>query len=121
MNDQDVRRCDKCGRVFGFCTCPGIATTKLPQDDALSCNGDRFSVLLWRCQEPPGGLDWVHAAGTMIEARDAAQRAQGRREAAEAYCKVFCAPTNCQVRKYCKYWFILLGTGIDEKTDKGEI
>jgi hypothetical protein len=46
MNDQDVRRCDKCGRVLGFCTCPGIAATapqastpmpdKLPSAETLA-------------------------------------------------------------------------------------
>lgn len=41
---------------------------------------DRFAVLLWRCQEHPGGIDWINEAGKIIESRDAAQRQAGREE-----------------------------------------
>jgi hypothetical protein len=45
--------------------------------------------------------------------------AQGRREAAEAWCAMTC-PFKCPDRT-CNQYKTILGTASDEKTDKGEI
>jgi hypothetical protein len=43
----------------------------------------RFVVSLWRCDEHPGGIDWVDKCTTMILEREATARADALREAAE--------------------------------------
>jgi hypothetical protein len=43
----------------------------------------RFVVSLWRCDEHPGGIDWVDKCTTMILLREATARAEALREAAE--------------------------------------
>jgi hypothetical protein len=50
------------------------------------------------------------------------ERAQGRREAAEAYCKNICGFfEECLPIGSCKKRKTILGTASDKKTDKGEI
>jgi hypothetical protein len=53
--------------------------------------------------------------------RDADQRAQGRREAAEAYCNACCDPSARPDDCKCADLPIILGTASDEKTGKGEL
>jgi hypothetical protein len=43
----------------------------------------RFVVSLWRCDEHPGGIDWVDKCTTMILEREATARADALREAAD--------------------------------------
>jgi hypothetical protein len=47
--------------------------------------------------------------------------AQGRREAAEAYCNACCDPSARPDDCKCADLPIILGTASDEKTDKGEL
>jgi hypothetical protein len=43
----------------------------------------RFVVSLWRCDEHPGGMDWIDKCTTMLMEREATARAEALREAAE--------------------------------------
>jgi hypothetical protein len=78
---------------------------------------DEFAADVWRAIDRKND----GAARKYILARDSQQRAQGRREAAEAYCKGCSCMGPCDRQKTCVQYNAILETASDEKTDKGEI
>jgi hypothetical protein len=70
-----------------------------------------------------GGFDVENIYREAMDKQKADGIAQGRREAAEAYCKI-CNNTYasaCCDKSMCEQYKAILGTASAEKTDKGEI
>jgi hypothetical protein len=84
MNDQDVNRCVKCGRVSGFCTCPGIAATapqpSTPMPDNLP-SAEELAVSI----HDKFYFDHEQEAVQLLESAFAAIRADEARKQAQRY------------------------------------
>jgi hypothetical protein len=74
----------------------------------------RFVVSLWRCDEHPGGIDWVDKCTTMILEREATARAEALREAADRAIQFI---ESCNQSDKAWAWVNLRAAILDDKQE----